>query len=186
MTTPSELAFDCRTCGERHVGLPAFHFDGPAQLDLVPTHEYAERVDRTDDGCILDFDGRHYFARGQLEVPIRGAGECFTWSVWVSLSAASFARYAALFDDPQRAPGESFFGWLCNSLPGYPDTMFLEARLHVRTFPIRPRVELAPTDHPLAVEQREGIDRDRAVALAERLLHATDDASDADDGGDGA
>jgi hypothetical protein len=170
VTTP-DLAFDCRACGERHVGLPAFHFGGPAQLALVPAAEYDARVELTDDGCVLDLDGRHYFARGQLEIPILGTNDHFTWSVWVSLSAESFERYAELFDDPLREPGESFFGWLCNALPEYPDTMFLKTGLHVRPYPSRPRVELEPTGHPLAVDQRSGIPRERAIALAERLLH---------------
>lgn len=171
------LEFECRACGERHVGLPAFHFDGPAQLALVPPDEYADRVEHTDDGCVLDLDGRHWFARGQLEVPIRGSGDVFTWSVWVSLSERSFERYAELFDDVGRGEGESFFGWLCNALPEYPDTMFLKARLHVRPYPLRPRVELEPTEHPLAVDQREGVPHERAIALAERLLHRASDAS---------
>ena len=168
------LTFECRTCGECHAGLPAFHFGGPAQLALVPPGEYSARVELTDDGCVLDLDGRHFFARGQLEIPIRGTGDRFTWSVWVSLSERSFARYAELFRDAGRPAGESFFGWLCNAVPGYPDTMFLKTALHVRAHPERPRVELEPTDHPLAVDQREGIGRERAIALAERLLHADD------------
>jgi hypothetical protein len=167
----AELSFECRTCGQRHVGLPAFHFGGPAQLGAVPPDELAARVQRTDDGCVLDLDGRHYFARGQLEIPIRGTDERFTWSVWVSLSERSFHRYAELFDDEQRPAGESFFGWLCNAVPEYPDTMFLKTELRVRPYPTRPLVELEPTGHPLAVDQREGITRERAVALAERLLH---------------
>lgn len=168
-----ELTFRCRSCGEWHVGLPAFHFDGPAQLGVVPAEERDARVELTDDGCVLDLDGRHYFVRGQLEIPVRDSDDHFLWSVWLSLSETSFARFAALFDDPAREAGETFFGWLCNVLPDYPDTMFLKTRVHVRPYPLRPRVELEPTDHPLAVDQREGMARERAVVLAERLLHPT-------------
>lgn len=169
-----ELAFECRACGEQHVGLPAFHFGGPAQLRLVPPDEYDERVELTDDGCVLDLDGRHFFVRGQLEIPVRDTDDRFTWSVWVSLSEQSFERYTELFDDRARRAGESFFAWLCNPLPDYPDTMFLRTRLHVRAYPDRPRVELEPTDHPLAIDQRTGIARARAIELAERLLHPAD------------
>ena len=171
MPPSDDLVFECRACGERHVGLPAFHFGSPAQLRVVPPDEYEERVELTDDGCVLDLDGRHFFVRGQLEVPIRDTGHHFTWSVWVSLSERSFERYGELFGDAERPAGESFFGWLCNPLPEYPDTMFLKTRLHVRAYPNRPSVELEPTDHPLAVDQRTGIGRQRAIELAERLLH---------------
>ena len=169
MTT--ELTFQCRTCGEVHVGLPAFHFGGPAQLGAVPPEEFDARVDLTDDSCTLDLDGQHHFVRAQLEIPIRGTDDHLTWSVWCSLSAASFSRYVELFDDAGREPGEAFFGWLCNAVPEYPDTMFLKTHVHVRSYPLRPWVELEPTEHPLAVEQREGISAERAIALAERLLH---------------
>lgn len=179
----SELSFRCRACGELHVGLPAFHFAGPAQLGAVPPEEFDARVDLTDDGCTLDLYGRHHFARGQLEVPIHGTDDQLTWSVWVSLSENSFARYVELFEDERREAGASFFGWLCNALPEYPDTMFLKTRLHVRPYPLRPSVELEPTDHPLAIEQREGIGRARAIAMAERLLHPASPGSAPDGAG---
>ena len=177
----SELTFQCRCCGEPHVGMPAFHFDRPDQLRSVSPEESAARVELTDDGCVLDLDGRHYFVRGQLEIPIQGTTDHVTWSVWCSLSEASFQRYGQLFDDPERQAGESFFGWLCNAVPEYPDTLLLKTRVHVRPYPTRPWVELEPTDHPLAVDQREGIAVERAIMVAERLLHPAE-SRDARDG----
>jgi hypothetical protein len=38
----------------------------------------------------------------------------------------------------------------------------------------RPLVELEPTEHPLAVEQRQGISMQRVQAIAEALLHPPD------------
>ncbi|SFF35346.1 hypothetical protein SAMN05421541_109131 [Actinoplanes philippinensis] len=35
----------------------------------------------------------------------------------------------------------------------------------------RPLIELEPSDHPLAVEQRTGITLDRVRQIAETLLH---------------
>ncbi len=45
--------------------------------------------------------------------------------------------------------------------------------LHVHSQPVgvRPTVELEHTDHPLAVEQCEGITVARVQAIAEQLLH---------------
>ena len=39
----------------------------------------------------------------------------------------------------------------------------------------RPLIELEPTDHPLAVEEREGITLARVRAIAERVLHPEQD-----------
>ena len=55
------------------------------------------------------------------------------------------------------------------SLPGYPDTLRLKSRAPTRAIGRRPRVELEPTDHPLAVEQRQGITLVRE--FAELALH---------------
>ena len=49
-----------------------------------------------------------------------------------------------------------YFGWLCTRLPLYPDTgprrpTFIPDQCNQRPF-----IELEPTDHPLAVEQRNG------------------------------
>ena len=70
-----------------------------------------------------------------------------------------------------READESFFGWLCSAVPGYPDTQQLKTMVRVRPWPTRPFVELEPTGHPLAIEQREGISVARAREIAERIMH---------------
>jgi hypothetical protein len=65
------------------------------------------------------------------------------------------------------------FGWLMAALPTYePSTLSLKTMVHTRPLGLRPLVELEPTDHPLAVEQREGITLARVQQIAEQLLHA--------------
>ncbi len=44
----------------------------------------------------------------------------------------------------------------------------------------RPFIELEPTDHPLAIEQRVGIDRARVIQLYEQTMFALE-ASDVSD-----
>jgi hypothetical protein len=151
------------------VGLPAWHFPAPIQALGVPREVRRVRVALTEDDCVID--GREFYRKGLLEIPVHGTGERFTWGVWLSVSKESYARFGELFGEPTRPAGESFFGWLCNALPGYPDTQLLKTYLHVREYPARPWVELEPTDHPLAIDQREGLSPERAIALAERLLH---------------
>ncbi|MFQ6227966.1 DUF2199 domain-containing protein [Nocardia sp. NPDC002869] len=65
-------------------------------------------------------------------------------------------------------------GWLTTDLSAYsPTTLNLKTRLHTRPVGERPFIELEPTDHPLAVEQRTGITRDRVHEIAEAMLHTT-------------
>jgi hypothetical protein len=40
--------------------------------------------------------------------------------------------------------------------------------------PVRPRIELEPTDHPLAVEQREGISAARLAEIYSYFAHQDD------------
>lgn len=64
-----------------------------------------------------------------------------------------------------------FFGWLSTALPLYPETLHLKTHVHTRLVGQRPFIELEPTDHPLAVEQRDGITMERVREIAEALLH---------------
>lgn len=63
------------------------------------------------------------------------------------------------------------FGWLATRLPYEPDTINLKTMVYIRRVGIRPYIELEPTDHPLAVEQRRGITIGRVQEIAEMILH---------------
>jgi hypothetical protein len=54
---------------------------------------------------------------------------------------------------------------------GYPDTLNLKAHVHNRELGVVPFIELEPTDHPLAIEQREGITMERVKDIAQLYLH---------------
>ncbi len=64
-----------------------------------------------------------------------------------------------------------FFGWLNAWLTPYPDTVNLKTMVHLRDNGIRPLIELEPTDHPLAVEQREGITVERLAEIYSLIMH---------------
>ncbi|MEH2613576.1 DUF2199 domain-containing protein [Bradyrhizobium sp. AZCC 1693] len=78
-------------------------------------------------------------------------------------------RIARSFEDfvdaRERARIGPFFGWLSAELPVYPSTENLKTLVHLRDDGIRPYIELQPTDHPLAVEQRDGITTDRVAEI---------------------
>jgi hypothetical protein len=170
------LEYTCRCCGDVHVGLPAWHFDMPVQALAIPTSDRAMRMQLTADDCVID--QREFYIKALLEVPVIGVDEPFTWGVWLSLSEASHEQYVALFHDEQRASA-SFFAWLCNTVPGFPETQLLKTMIHIRPYPTRPSVELEPTDHPLAIAQRTGLSRSQAIELAEGLLHPMDGSAHA-------
>jgi hypothetical protein len=149
--------------------MPSFGWDYPVQYLLISEQERERRIELSSDGCVID--EQWFFVRGCLDIPVHEHEDPISWGVWCSLSQKSFLRYRELFDQVDREPGESFFGWLCSAIPDYPDTRQLKTMVRVRPWPTRPFVELEPTDHPLAVEQREGITAAQAREIAERMMH---------------
>ena len=106
------------------------------------------------------------FILANIELPVVGGDDPFVWTCWFSLSEASFERMDRLWEEPGREEQEPAFGWLSSALPTYvPSTIGLKARVHTRPVGERPWVELEPTQHPLAVEQRDGIPPERIIAV---------------------
>jgi hypothetical protein len=52
--------------------------------------------------------------------------------------------------------------------------MDLKTRVHLRDHEVRPFIELEPTDHPLALEQRNGISVDRVAEIYAIMMHGAD------------
>jgi hypothetical protein len=132
--------------------------------------EKERRAVLSSDQCEVP-DRLAFFIVGNIDIPILGSKDIFRWSVWVSLSRANYEKAGALWNTAGREAEPPYFGWLSTSLPGYPETLNLKTNVHTRPVGIRPFVELEPTDHPLAVEQRTGVTLERVCAIAELVLH---------------
>ena len=161
--------FICECCGEEHTGLPDYGFDAQIYYHEVPAEEREARCRLSDDFFVLD--DSYYFVRSVLLIPIKQISESFGWGLWTSLSKQNFQRYQELWD--AESPGDEgpYFGWLSNKLPLYPDTMNLKVAVHLQDRGNRPLLELEPTAHPLAIDQREGITQERAKEIVQSLLH---------------
>lgn len=166
----STEGFTCKDCGERHRTIPLdFAFDTPAPYNAIPMEERARRCFLNRDLCAID--GDEFYVRGCLEVPLIDTPNAFVWGVWTSLSKQSLERVLELWDSEDVMQEPPRFGWLCNSLRLYPETLGLKTHVHLRPKKMRPYVQLEPTDHPLAIEQRSGITLARAREIASSILH---------------
>lgn len=155
----------CHCCGQEFDELPlSFGTAGPDPWLALNETDRDTRGVIDSDRCVID--DQHFFVRGCLDVPIVGRDEPFVWSIWVSVSEKSFALICELWDTEQRDHIAPLFGWFCNSLPGYPETFGLKTHVYLRNDGWRPSIELEPTDHPLAIEQREGITMARVADIA--------------------
>ncbi|WP_431101021.1 DUF2199 domain-containing protein [Roseateles noduli] len=161
--------FHCAGCGQTHHGMPALDARAPLSYYVVAEAEREQRCSLGSDECVID--GEFFFVRGCLEIPVEGESDPFSWGVWVSLSRASFEQWLACYEQEQRSHVGPFFGWLNAALTGYPDTVNLKTHVHLRDGFIRPFIEVERTDHPLAVEQREGITAARVAELYAMAVH---------------
>ncbi|WP_406231204.1 DUF2199 domain-containing protein [Nocardia sp. NBC_01009] len=164
-----DLGFLCSYCGKEHDGLP-FSYGAVAPAYWNEGLEGGAGSVLGDEQCVIG--GEHFFIRARLILPIVDSESEFEWGVWVSLSESSFARATELWTSPERVQEPPHFSWLSTELPTYePTTLNLKTKVHSQPVGVRPMVELEPTDHPLAVEQRTGITLTRVQAIAELLLH---------------
>jgi hypothetical protein len=152
------MTYRCGTCGKRHDGLPDVGSDRPLPWYEIPKDERESRAVATPDTCIID--NEHFFIRGVVEIPLVGKPDRFGFGVWVSQKRENFERYR---NEPESTEIRPSFGWLCTRIAFYSrDTYLLKTKAHFRAGGLRPAIELEPTDHPLAVDQREGITLDKA------------------------
>ena len=171
------MTWTCSRCGEVHEGTPfSWALESPIYWTWIPDDERPGRGECQEDLCWLTDDEGDlaHFVRGTIEIPIVDGSppdeDTFVFGVWASLSRASFERLLELGDEPPRE-GESFFGWLSNRLPAYPDTLTLPTDVELREPGIRPLIVPHRGDHPLARDQHEGITLERAHELATASLH---------------
>ena len=164
----SAFGFRCATCGVWHEGVPLnFGIDLP---DLgIPPDQKTDRLWTDGDFCVVD--GKEFFIRGCVEIPVVDGPGPLIYGVWTSLSERSFRRARELGNGDVPPDEPPWFGWFANTLTGYPDTFLLKSLVHPRPGGLRPRIELEPTDHPLSVEQHDGISSQRLIEIVQRLLH---------------
>jgi hypothetical protein len=166
-----ERPWRCGSCQGEHKGIFDLACDNPEQwpgnAQIAPNSALDLTSDfLSEDFCVLR--GEHFFVRAVLELRIVGGeGKCFGFGVWATLSRQNFVRYVNTFDSGEQAGLGPWFGWFSNRLAGYPDTLNLKCQLHFQNDRQRqrPKVELEPTEHPLAVEQQRGMTFDRLLEI---------------------
>ena len=163
------ISFTCSSCGETHEGLADLAFDAPYYYYTVPEEERAERCTLSADLCTIDDED--YFIRGCLEIPVADHEVPFAFGVWCSVSRENFQRYVDVFNDPHQSHVGPFVGWFSVRLPTYPDPLQLKVRAHLQDHGTRPRFELEPGEHPLAIDHRDGIGLARLQEIYEANLH---------------
>jgi hypothetical protein len=143
----------------------------PAAAGGIAAEELEARLVLTADQCVID--GRDFYLRGRILVPVIGLEEPFVWGVWAEVSPKNFVRTNELWMVEGRESEAAFPGWLNTGLPVFGETLNLEVRVETQAVGQRPRFVVAAEEHPLAVEQREGITMERVEEIAVQMLHGS-------------
>ena len=155
--------FKCTCCGQWQNRVPDLGFHKPFYVATMSDQERTARVRMDSDTCAID--EQQVFVRCVLPINIRGSDETFAYGVWSSLSEKSFRTYMDACTVGREDETGPFFGWLSNRMGGYPVTLSLKVHVIPLAQGLRPRLELHDADHPLVVEQQEGITVERLTQI---------------------
>lgn len=161
------MGFVCSHCGQIHEGLPArVYYEPDPWLALTDAERAAGKCDT--DLCRTP-DGQH-FVRTVLELPLIGGPEpTFEFGVWGSLSDVDFGRYFDSWDDADQSRIGLMPSHLANEIRGYPESFALKASLSPQASRAgrqqRPLMLLEPSNHPLAIAQRDGIAFEKVLEI---------------------
>ncbi len=164
------MEFKCACCDEIIEGIPTFGWKYPISYLDVPEEKREEDVFLTEDLCVIA--DKWFFVRGCVEIPVIGHEDPFIWGAWVSLSEDNFMEFQELLEIEERSHYGPYFGWLSASIEIYPETENLKTMVHIRDNGDRPYIELEPTDHPLSLEQQNGITLDRVAEIYANRVHS--------------
>src|SRR5580704_15984463 len=174
MSIKSESGFGCSVCGEHHVLSLSYSVKAPLAVGAIAVEELDQRVVITPDQCVVD--GKDFYLRGRILVPVIGLEEPFVWGVWVEVSPKNFLRTNDLWTTEGRENEPPFPGWLNTELPLFGNTINLEVSVQTQRVGRRPQFTVVDESHPLAIEQRNGITVERVEEIAEMMVHERGEA----------
>jgi hypothetical protein len=163
--------YTCHVCGRTHEGVPpSFAADFPDMYANLSAADKGTRAVIGSDQCIID--GKWFFLRGCLEIPIIGSPERFLWGLWATIYADVFGQIDACWNEEGREKRYGpFKGRLANSLSEYAETLNLKLSIVIQPVGTRPLFVIDEPEHPLAIAQRLGFSRREADSLSATLLH---------------
>jgi hypothetical protein len=163
------LTWICSCCGKPYDKLSmAYALDEPDLWRSLDEEDRPHRGVIGTDTCVID--DKHYFIRGRIVIPVTNCEEPFIWGTWASVSQESFVRFGQLWDTAVRENEPPLHGRFGSDIPIYPSTNGLPCRIVMKNARRRPSFEIEAQDHPLAIEQRNGITLDRVKEIASLVL----------------
>jgi hypothetical protein len=169
MANDGSGGYICHVCGERHILPLSYSVKLPVAAKAVPSEEIEKRIVITPDQCVID--NKEFFLRGRIPIPIHGLEEPFIWGVWAEVGPKDFLRTTQLWNTEGRETEPPFPGYLNNEIPLFGDTINLEVNVQTQVVGRRPSFFVLQEDHPLAIQQRDGLSLQQVEEIAEKMQH---------------
>jgi hypothetical protein len=165
----TKSTYTCSCCGRVYEELPlCFGSDYPDYYFSVPPDERERRIELNENLCVVD--EHHFFHRGRLTIPVTDHNENLIFHVWTSISADNFAKRMDLWEDPNRAKEEPYFGWLQTTVPTYGDTLNIKTIATEQGVGVVPEIKSFEEGHRLTIDQKNGITYERAVEIVDEII----------------
>lgn len=165
--------YTCPTCGELHNDWPALAFSSPLHYDELNDHDKENTATLDSDFCVIeDGETTDRFIRCTLSQTINDHCEDLQYGLWVSLSEKSFQDYEDNYNNENHEV--SYFGWLCNNIPGYGSTLSIPTTVYTQKGNSRP--EIVPHndfDHAFVKDYYNGISKEEAEKRIKEMIDLT-------------
>ena len=136
-------------------------------LDEKSRKKWFLQFDSSYEWCSID---DRWFLRGDLALPYTDRPGAWTWGVWCEVDDSVVDKYAELEDaDGSKEP--RMFGKLACKIPLHPDSLGLPVEIHFGPAGKPPKLFVsADCVHPLALEHRDGISRERYQQILAAII----------------
>lgn len=156
------MKFTCPKCGLEHEERPAIAYNSPDNYYFLDETQKKNIATLSDDLCIIEYkDQTDRFIRTVIHQKVIGDCQPLDYGVWVSVSEKNFNDYLNNFNN-EKHDGK-YFGFICNNLPGYDNTMSIGTDVILRG---NNRPEVIPhkefMDHIFVQDYYQGIDKETA------------------------
>lgn len=166
MTT--QIKYTCSCCGKEYYEWPALTFNSPDNYNVLSQVAKDNIAEIDSDFCIIRHpEQTDRFIRCTLTQKVTDHCRDLEYGIWVSLSEKSFDNYTENYNNDSHET--MYFGWLCNSIPGYEFKESIPTTVFTQTGNQRPNiVPHQDFDHPFVRDYYNGI----TIQEAERRVKA--------------
>lgn len=165
----------CSVCGEEHAVLdPTFRRPDP--VAELSDDERQRRVKESDDLCAIrtegDSEGDRYFVRCVLLVEVHDRPEPAWWGLWAEVDKPTFRTIVENWTAAEQGQLPALSATIANTVPGYPSTLGLPAKLMMTAPTTRPTLEFPrDLDHPFAADTQNGVTASRVHEWLQTMEH---------------